>query len=355
MKSNVRQLVCSGFLLSVLVTTGCGRPGFEAPQGLSALKAASIKPTTGQKGSSRQDKAAPEEEDVLPPEAEQAQATQILPPPANVDPSIPDENEEPLSPQEKLAMPAAWDGQTDQADEWTKYTLRAIEQHGQGLLASDPSDAKFYCANWDALTPVQRKAFYVAFVSVMVQEESRFRPQVSYKESFVDSKGKKVVSRGLLQISRESANYYDCGFETESDLHDPQQNLSCGVRILDQWVTRDQRLAGHNGRRWVGGSRYWAVLRGKSDIRTFRLALSQLPYCQKQESARSSSKQAPEKAVDGAPAKNNKTPASAKPTKAKAPVATAREEKPVAEPAKPAPKKKVPTMMDLLQAGEHNR
>jgi hypothetical protein len=124
-----------------------------------------------------------------------------------------------------------------------------------------PEDATTFCPKYTKLSSSQRKEFWAFLISAMTKYESSFKPETQYKEAFKDSKGNNVISRGLLQISIESANGYGCGFKTVSELHDPYANLSCGIRILNRWMSRDKRIAGKVDGGWRGGARYWSVLR----------------------------------------------------------------------------------------------
>jgi hypothetical protein len=101
----------------------------------------------------------------------------------------------------------------------------------------------------------------------MAKFESDFDPKSQYKEKFKDSKGRWVISRGLLQLSEESANGYGCNV-TAQTLHDPKTNLTCGIQILNRWISRDSFFGSSTGpskNNHVGGARYWAVLRSKNE------------------------------------------------------------------------------------------
>lgn len=143
---------------------------------------------------------------------------------------------------------------------WTTFLNTELDRLGTEMLDVIPADSATFCPNYKNLSYDQRKQFWIFLMSAMVRYESNFNTNTTYTESFADSSGNRVVSRGLLQISIESGNAYGCGFKASSDLHDPQKNLSCGVRILDRWVGRDGRIAGNVGG-WKGGARYWSVLR----------------------------------------------------------------------------------------------
>lgn len=154
---------------------------------------------------------------------------------------------------------SAWD-KKDQGSEWTKYTIEALETYGQEMLKTSPKDAGQWCAGFTSKSSDEKKAFYLMLISAMAERESGFKPETSYTEGFKDSSGKAVVSRGLLQISIESANAYGCGFKNSQELHDSKKNLTCGVRILNRWIQKDGYIATAK----LGGARYWSVLRDSS-------------------------------------------------------------------------------------------
>lgn len=126
-----------------------------------------------------------------------------------------------------------------------------------------------------------RTQFWVALLSAMAREESGLDPSTQFVEPKVrDASGKKVVSRGLLQISIESANQqrYGCDIAKADDLHDPTTNLACGVKILNYWVAQDGYV-GAQKKRHVGGARYWSVLRDKKKLAAIQGFTRQLEAC----------------------------------------------------------------------------
>ncbi len=158
-----------------------------------------------------------------------------------------------------------WEVKSDDGKEWTAHVLHTLDTTGKELLDVIPADAKTFCPNYPKLTYNERKEFWAYLISAMVRSESNFDPKSMYTESFADANGKKVVSRGLLQLSIESSKGYDCGFNTATELYDPKKNLTCGIRILSHWLSRDGRIAGNPGGGWKGGARYWSVLRTTRD------------------------------------------------------------------------------------------
>jgi hypothetical protein len=161
------------------------------------------------------------------------------------------------------AFVADWDD-LPRGAEWTAHVRGALADFGGPLLEAVPSDRAEYCPGFDAQTPLEREAFYVGLISRMARFESGFDPDTSFQESFTNSQGERVVSRGLLQLSHESANGYpNCRPVEDQELHDPATNLRCAVAILTRLVPRDATIG--SGR--AGGAAYWSVLRNTSDKR----------------------------------------------------------------------------------------
>ncbi|MEZ6933586.1 transglycosylase SLT domain-containing protein [Aeromonas sp. BC14] len=147
---------------------------------------------------------------------------------------------------------------------WTAAAEAAVD--ASGLPGSTPSDVETFCPSYKARSLAERKTFWVGLLSIVARPESNFKPETTYTEDFGDSQGKRVVSRGLLQISIESANQkkYTCGIQKAEDLHDPAINLTCGVKILDAWVKADNVIATYGKSPPRGGGRYWSTLRERN-------------------------------------------------------------------------------------------
>jgi hypothetical protein len=162
-----------------------------------------------------------------------------------------------------------WEGKHADGRDWSVHTYDAVSEVASVLVSTVPSDYREFCPDYPSLSASERKNFWMYLLSAMAQYESNFRPALTYRESFRDSRGNYVVSRGLLQLSIESGNGYGCGLKQASDLHDPYTNLECGLRILGRWVARDKRIAGNSGG-WKGGARYWSVLRTGSRVNSIK-------------------------------------------------------------------------------------
>ncbi len=154
-----------------------------------------------------------------------------------------------------------WEASVNNSKEWSDYVYLKLDTLGSDLLDVIPTDHTTFCPKYSSLSYNQRKMYWTFMLSTMAKFESGFNTNSKYTEAFNDSNGKPVVSRGLLQISIESGNAYGCALKTAQDLHDPFQNLACGIRILNRWVYRDARIAGKVSSTWRGGARYWSVLR----------------------------------------------------------------------------------------------
>ncbi|NQZ19850.1 MAG: transglycosylase SLT domain-containing protein [Bdellovibrionales bacterium] len=174
-----------------------------------------------------------------------------------------------------------WDGKNDDSIKWNEYTLTSIESVGQKLIEKRPSDILSFCPNYDNLNVSGKRMFWISLLAAMARFESSFHPETSYQESFTDSSGQRVVSRGLLQLSIESSLGYRCPLDSAQDLHDPQKNLDCSVRIMNRWIDRDGLITGKNSSgSWRGGARYWSVLRKESTLSAIRRTTRGNEVCQ---------------------------------------------------------------------------
>lgn len=139
----------------------------------------------------------------------------------------------------------AWGSKPD----WDKYLADAVNSKPWPVSIEKP------CKKVDL------KECVMQLVSIMAKYESNFKPETNYAESFNDSKGKPVISRGLLQISQESANGYNCNIVKPEQLNDPKTNLFCAVQIIHRWAIRDNTLMGEPKK---GCARYFSVCRAAS-------------------------------------------------------------------------------------------
>ncbi len=177
-----------------------------------------------------------------------------------------------------------WEKKVPEGEEFTGYTLKALIEHDRGLIASNPADATEFCPTYPMLDQNGRLAFWVALVSGIAWRESSFNPKSSYKEDMKSRDGSDIVSRGLLQISLSSTRAYGCDFKDQDEVHDPQKNLECGVKMLNRLVLKDNRISGQipgmNGRaRYLGAARYWHVMRPTGSLAKIRARMNELEIC----------------------------------------------------------------------------
>lgn len=143
--------------------------------------------------------------------------------------------------------PLAWGAKSD----WDKYLIDAIN------AKSWPSSIEKPCKKLDV------KDCAAQLISIMAKYESNFKPETNYTESFNDSKGKPVISRGLLQISQESSNQkaYNCQIKEAKQLNDPKTNLECAVNIIHFQAVKSNTLMAEPKK---GCAAYWSVCRASS-------------------------------------------------------------------------------------------
>jgi len=171
-----------------------------------------------------------------------------------------------------------WDGKHADASRWTQYTADAIAQYGSAMRTKRPSDVASFCPNYANLDEKGRTQFWVGLVAAIAKYESSYNPNTRYQENFKDSSGTAVVSRGLLQISAESARNYGCSVSSGTALHDAKVNLTCGVRIINHWLAQDGVISAQTSD-WRGAARYWAVLRKSSTLGPIRTMTRGLSVC----------------------------------------------------------------------------
>jgi hypothetical protein len=143
---------------------------------------------------------------------------------------------------------------------------KAIITHGTVILSKLPTDYVNWCPKFKDYSTVEKLDYWSAAISVMSKYESNFRTGLTYKEPFTDQTGKNVISRGLLQVSIESCRGYGMKLNNAEELHQPEKNLECGVRIINRWLERDSRYIGKENQSWRGSSRYWSVLKDTHNV-----------------------------------------------------------------------------------------
>jgi hypothetical protein len=168
------------------------------------------------------------------------------------------------TPKRQIPIRGFWEDAKKEGRQWTAFAVDAMDHYGQTLMKAKPKDVVDFCPAYGTLDKRGRKHFWVKLLSAIAAAESNYQTDKPYKESFVDSSKANVISRGLLQISMESANGYGCGIEKQTDLDDAQTNIECGVRILEHWIPQDEVISDSDEDNWYGAARYWSVTRSTS-------------------------------------------------------------------------------------------
>lgn len=157
------------------------------------------------------------------------------------------------------------------------------------LLSSKVAkDVKVFCPRFNSLSLPDKRAFWAYFFQALAGAEAGLRPTADARHTepevaVVDDVSHRMVrSEGLLQLTYEDANRYDCDFDWDIDKtlpeHDPDKtilqpknNLLCGVKILtNQLVDRRKPL--------LTRSSYWSTLRpGWPGYSTFLKQMANTP------------------------------------------------------------------------------
>ena len=184
---------------------------------------------------------------------------------------------------------AIWDGYRDPEGGYTgadltRITLGELDRLDQSFFDIVPRDARQWCPAFARQTNEGRKAFYLGFISGIARFETDFRAHAKHLEAISGH-----YSRGLLQLGQLSLSYYpESRCDVSGDprqLHDLQENLSCGAMLIDHWVRRDNYIAsdgnlGEDDGSYFGAARYWSTLRkgrrGHDEIMAFTRSL---PVC----------------------------------------------------------------------------
>lgn len=164
---------------------------------------------------------------------------------------------------------ALWDFRHDGAL-WTRAAMSAIATHGNGLEQIVPRDIDTWCPGYAGNSEDQRRAFWVGMMSALAEHESTWRPTA------VGGGGQWF---GLLQIYPDTARRYGCRARTGAALQDPEDNLSCAVRIMATTVRRDRAVAVHDGR-WRGVAADWGPMTDRGKSAEMAAWTRAQPYCQ---------------------------------------------------------------------------
>ena len=161
----------------------------------------------------------------------------------------------------------AWDARPESAA-WTGSTLASVARYDNILAAEVPADIKRWCPGYAKNSLTERRAFWVAALSVLAKPESGFNPRAS-------GGGGRYI--GLLQISPQTARANGCAAATAGALKDGAANLACGVQIMARQVAKDGVMAG-NGRQGLG--RDWGPVNKPATRASMAAWTAKQSYCQ---------------------------------------------------------------------------
>ncbi|WP_094023564.1 transglycosylase SLT domain-containing protein [Maliponia aquimaris] len=113
---------------------------------------------------------------------------------------------------------------------WSLAALQSLHAHADHLPDIVPKDIANYCPAYPSAARAHREAFWVGLISALAWHESTHRPTA------VGGGGRWY---GLTQIYPPTARFYKCRARSGSELKDPEDNLSCALRIMAVTVPRD--------------------------------------------------------------------------------------------------------------------
>ena len=173
-----------------------------------------------------------------------------------------------------------WDPQ------WDKIVELALP--ADMLSRKVPGDVRRFCPRFYSMAEVDKRAFWAYFFQALAGAEAGLDPTTRVRhtepEVAVTDKvtGRAVRSEGLLQLTYEDQQRYDCDFDWEHDrklkpddpertILRPENNLKCGVKILEHQIIEQKKpLLSRTG--------YWSTLRpGTSSYRVFAKQMTNVP------------------------------------------------------------------------------
>ncbi len=152
---------------------------------------------------------------------------------------------------------------------WTRAAMSAVAAQGDPLISVVPRDIAQWCPAYADNPPQLRRAFWVGMMSALSKHESTYDP---------DAVGGNGSWFGLLQILPSTARAYGCRARSGEALKDPEENLSCAIRIMARTVVRDRAVALNDGR-WRGVAADWGPMTNRAKISEMSDWTSQQSYC----------------------------------------------------------------------------
>ncbi len=189
-------------------------------------------------------------------------------------------------------LPLSWEEKNPNRNVWSEYTFNVINEFGSAIV-NESADIGRFCPKYSKLSTIQKINVIGQIISAMTKFESSYNPLSRMAENMGTDPvtGNQVHSEGLLQLSyQDTLHYKFCNFDWKADkpLHaknpkdpritilDPYKNLYCGIRILNQQVSKHKNII-------IGKGAYWAVIKSDSNhhrISEITTMVKALPICQ---------------------------------------------------------------------------
>ncbi len=145
--------------------------------------------------------------------------------------------------------------------------VQSLRSHAKVLPETVPRDIAQWCPAYPTASRAGREAFWVGLVSTLAKHESTYRPTAV---------GGGGLWYGLVQILPGTARGYGCKARSGEALKDPEDNLTCAMRIMAVTVPRDQVISA--GMRGVAAD--WGPFHSRKKREDMRAYMLNQSYCQ---------------------------------------------------------------------------
>ena len=170
--------------------------------------------------------------------------------------------------------------------DWDKFVEEALPP--DMLSAKAARDARPFCPRFATMGEADKRAFWAYFFQALAGAEAGLKPTTTVRHTEpevakVDTVTKRTVrQQGLLQLAYMDADRYGCDFDWDKDkslplkdpartILQPKNNLTCGVKILDNQLFALNRPL-------LSRSSYWSTLQpGTASYRVFAKQMANVP------------------------------------------------------------------------------
>jgi hypothetical protein len=170
--------------------------------------------------------------------------------------------------------------------EWDEIVEKAVPP--DMLSSRVPHDVRKFCPRFYSMSDTDKRVFWAYFFQALAGAEAGLNPttRVRHTQPEVNKTdgvtNRPVHQEGLLQLTYEDQQRYDCDFDWEKDrelkskdpaktILQPKNNLECGIKILEnQIITQRKPL--------VTKYSYWSTLQpGTVSYRVFAKEMTNPP------------------------------------------------------------------------------